>query len=36
MTFDPRHQSRVLVDGPDRAAARAFFKALGFSDGDLR
>ena len=33
--FDPRHQSRVLVDGPDRAAARAYFKAIGFTDADL-
>jgi dihydroxy-acid dehydratase len=35
MTFDPRHQSRVLLDGADRAAARAFFRAVGFSDEDL-
>jgi dihydroxy-acid dehydratase len=36
MTFDPRHQSRVLLDGADRAAARAFFKAIGFTDEDLK
>jgi dihydroxy-acid dehydratase len=36
MTFDPRHQSRVLLDGPDRAAARSYFKAIGFTDEDLR
>jgi dihydroxy-acid dehydratase len=36
MTFDPRHQSRVLLDGADRAAARSYFKAIGFSDEDLR
>jgi dihydroxy-acid dehydratase len=36
MTFDPRHKSRILLDGPDRAAARAFFKAIGFTDEDLR
>jgi dihydroxy-acid dehydratase len=36
MTFDPRHQSRVLVDGPDRAAARSYFKAIGFTDEDLK
>jgi dihydroxy-acid dehydratase len=35
MTFDPRHQSRVLVDGADRAAARTYFKAVGFTDADL-
>ena len=34
--FDPRHQSRTLLDGTDRAPARAFFKAIGFSDADLR
>ena len=36
MTFDPRHQSRTLVDGPDRAAARSYFKAIGFTDEDLK
>src|SRR5258705_8435123 len=36
MTFDPRHQSRVLLDGPDRAAARSYFKAIGFIDEDLK
>jgi len=36
MTFDPRHQSRALVDGPDRAAARSYFKAIGFTDEDLK
>ncbi len=35
MTFDPRHQSRVLLDGADRAAARTYFKAIGFTDADL-
>ncbi len=35
MAFDPRHQSRVLLDGPDRAAARSFFKAIGFTNDDL-
>ncbi|PYM08864.1 MAG: dihydroxy-acid dehydratase [Candidatus Rokuibacteriota bacterium] len=35
MAFDPRHQSRVLLDGDDRAAARSFFKAIGFTDQDL-
>ncbi|MGH2455167.1 MAG: dihydroxy-acid dehydratase [Candidatus Limnocylindria bacterium] len=32
---DPRAHSRLLVDGPDRAAARAMLKAIGFTDDDL-
>ncbi len=36
MPFDPRHQSRALLDGPDRAFARSYFKAIGFTDEDLR
>jgi dihydroxy-acid dehydratase len=35
MTFDPRHNSRALLDGADRAAARSYFKAIGFTDEDL-
>ncbi len=35
MAFDPRHKSRVLLDGSDRAAARSYFKAVGFTDEDL-
>ncbi|HET9490312.1 MAG TPA: dihydroxy-acid dehydratase [Methylomirabilota bacterium] len=35
MTFDPRHNSRTLLDGADRAAARSYFKAIGFTDEDL-
>ncbi len=35
-TFDPRHQSRALLEGRDRAPARAMFKAIGFTDEDLR
>ncbi|MBI4343683.1 MAG: dihydroxy-acid dehydratase, partial [Candidatus Omnitrophica bacterium] len=31
-----RAHSRVLLDGPDRAPARAMLKAVGFSDEDLR
>jgi dihydroxy-acid dehydratase len=31
---DKRH-SRALTDGPDRAAARAMLKAVGFTDDDL-
>jgi len=35
MTFDPRHKSRILLDGADRAAARSYFRAVGFTDEDL-
>ncbi len=30
MSFDTRHQSRRLLDGPERAAARAYLKGIGF------
>src|SRR6266545_4246135 len=33
---DPRAISRVLLEGRDRAPARAMLKAIGFSDDDLR
>lgn len=36
MSFDPRHKSRALLEGRDRAPARAMFKAIGFTDEDLR
>jgi len=36
MTFDIRHNSRELLDGPDRAPARSYFKAVGFNDKDLK
>ena len=35
MKTDPRAHSRVLLDGADRAAARSYFKAVGFTDKDL-
>ena len=35
MAFDPRHKSRPLLDGVDRAAARSYFRAVGFTDEDL-
>jgi len=35
-TFDPRHKSRALLEGPDRAVARSMMKAVGFKDDDLR
>jgi dihydroxy-acid dehydratase len=35
MTLDPRHRSHVLYDGPERAPARSYLKAIGFGDVDL-
>ena len=35
MAVDPRKRSRVLLEGTDRAAARAMMKAVGFTDEDL-
>ena len=35
MTLDPRHMSRIINDGPERAPARAMLKAIGFTDEDL-
>src|ERR1700752_363780 len=35
MGVDPRHKSRTLLDGADRAAARSYFRAVGFTDEDL-
>jgi len=33
---DPaKRRSRLLTDGPDRAPARSYFKAIGFTDDDL-
>src|SRR6201982_600149 len=34
--MDLKHRSRGIPDGRDRAPARAMFKAIGFSDDDLR
>ncbi len=36
MSFDLRHKSRTLLEGPDRAPARSMLKAIGFTDEDLR
>jgi dihydroxy-acid dehydratase len=36
MNADPRQHSRVLVDGPDRAPARSYFKSVGFTSDDLK
>ncbi|OGB93861.1 MAG: dihydroxy-acid dehydratase [Candidatus Rokubacteria bacterium RIFCSPLOWO2_12_FULL_69_21] len=35
MTYDARHKSRIVLEGPDRAPARTYFKAIGFTDADL-
>jgi dihydroxy-acid dehydratase len=34
--MDLKHRSRGITDGRDRAPSRAMFKAVGFSDDDLR
>jgi dihydroxyacid dehydratase/phosphogluconate dehydratase len=36
LPMDPKHRSHGITDGRDRAPARAMFKAIGFSDDDLR
>jgi dihydroxy-acid dehydratase len=33
--FDLKHKSRALTEGPQRAAARAYLKGIGFDDDDL-
>ena len=35
MSADPRGRSRVILDGPDRAPARAYLKGIGFDDDAL-
>jgi len=35
MTLDPRHHSRLILEGRDRAGARAMLKGIGFTDRDL-
>src|SRR6201986_3533656 len=30
--LDPKHRSRALTEGPERAAARAFLKGIGYDD----
>jgi dihydroxy-acid dehydratase len=34
-TFDIRHKSRALTEGPERAAARAYLHGIGYSAEDL-
>ncbi len=33
--MDPRHKTRAILEGPDRAPARTYFKAVGYTDEDL-
>ena len=33
--FDPKHRSRLLTEGPTRAAARAYLKGIGYDDEAL-
>src|SRR6476646_10445914 len=35
MSFDVKHRSRALTEGPERAAARAYLKGIGFDDEAL-
>src|SRR5438067_1531456 len=34
-TLDPRHRSRALTEGPERAPARAYLKGIGYDDDAL-
>ncbi len=36
MTSKLKHKSHIITDGPDRAAARSYFKSIGFTEEDLR
>src|ERR1019366_6501284 len=33
--LDPKHRSRALTEGPERAAARAYLKGIGYDDDAL-
>jgi dihydroxy-acid dehydratase len=35
MALDPKHRSRTLYEGKERAPARSYLKGIGFSDADL-
>ena len=35
MALDPKHRSRTITDGRDRAPARSMLKGIGFTDADL-
>ncbi len=34
-SLDPKHRSRILTEGPERAAARAYLKGIGYDDEAL-
>ena len=34
-SFDVKHRSRALTEGPHRAAARAYLKGIGYTHDDL-
>jgi dihydroxy-acid dehydratase len=36
MSANLKHKSHIITDGPDRAAARSYFKSIGFTEEDLR
>jgi dihydroxy-acid dehydratase len=36
VSSDPRSRSRVILDGPDRAQARAYLKGIGYDDDALK
>ncbi|MBV9852323.1 MAG: dihydroxy-acid dehydratase [Armatimonadetes bacterium] len=36
MSFDPKHNSRAITDGPERAPARSYLKATGLTDEDIK
>jgi dihydroxy-acid dehydratase len=35
MALDPKHRSRTLFEGKERAPARSYLKGIGYSDADL-
>ncbi len=35
MTFDPKHNSRTITDGPTRAPARSYYYSIGFTKEDI-
>ena len=35
MALDPKHRSRTLYEGKERAPARSFLKGIGYTDADL-
>ena len=36
MSIDPKSHSKVLTEGPNRAAARSYFRSVGFTKEDLQ